>query len=361
VDTKSGVLAVMDKPRFQYIERVAWMPRGEGLLAIGQQEESSFQQAWYVPSRGGEPKKIGNDLNDYFGVSISSDATSLVSVQVQTLSSVYVLPPDGRIRQLTPGSGRYFDLAWTPDGRLVYASDASGQADIWIMNGDGSDQRVLTSGKGRSYSPSVSPDGKTIAFHSNLNGNWNIWRMDLDGRNVAPLTHDNRDSNWPQWTPDGQYVIFHHTEPNALFNIYRIPAAGGEPERLTSELTTRPAVGPDGRIACWYSEQVGTPSWKLAVLPPGGGSPIRVFDLPPAAIPETPLRWTPSGDGIAYIGSRDGVRNIYFQPVDGKPAERLTNFNSGQIYSIDWSRNGKLAYSRGMSSSDVVLIRDLKR
>src|SRR5437763_1359703 len=87
-------------------------------LAMSQEKDSALQQAWYVPYGSGEAKKIGNDLNDYNGVSIANDGASLVTVQIQTLSNVYVLPPDGRIRQLVPGSGRYFDLAWAPDGRI---------------------------------------------------------------------------------------------------------------------------------------------------------------------------------------------------------------------------------------------------
>jgi serine/threonine protein kinase/Tol biopolymer transport system component/tetratricopeptide (TPR) repeat protein len=357
-DVASGKLELIRQPRFQFVERIAWVKGGAGLVAIGQQEDSSFQQIWFIPYPKGRARRIGNDLNDYNGISVSADGKSLVSVQLQTLSNIYILAPGGQVRQLTPGSGRYFDLAWGPGGTIVYASDASGSADIWAMDADGGNQRQLTSGTGRSYAPALSPDGKWIAFHSNQTGNWNIWRMDADGRNLVQLTNDKRDSNWPHFTPDGRHIVYHHTEPNALFNVWRVPAGGGTPERLTMKLTTRPAIALDGRIGCWFSEQAGSPSWKLAVLGPSGGEPLRTFDLAPGVAPDTPIRWTSNNDGLTFMGTRDGVTNLYTQPVNGGPVRQLTPFSSGQIYSFDWSRDGKLAYSRGMSSSDVILVRD---
>ena len=361
VDVNSGATRIMNKPRWQYVERLSWMADGSGLLAIGQEHESSFQQIWYLPFPGGEPNRISNDLNDYMGVTVTADARSLISVQVQTLSNVYILRPETSARavQVTPGSGRYFDLAWTPDNHIVYASDATGSADIWSMNADGSNQRRLTSGLGRSYAPSVSPDGRSIVFHSNRSGNWNIWRMDRDGANPMALTSDRQDSNWPRFTPDSHFVVYHHTEPNAMWNLWKVPVLGGVPERLTTRLTTRPVVSPrDGRIACWFSEEANKPDWKVAILPAEGGSPIRLFNVPGTVAPDTALRWTPKGDGITYLDGRKGVSNVWVQPLSGGPARALTDFDQGQIYSFDWASDGRLIYSQGMSTSDVVEIRD---
>jgi TolB protein len=261
--------------------------------------------------------------------------------------------------QITPGSGRYFDLAWTPDGRLLYASDATGSADIWIMNANGRGQRQLTFGTGRSYAPVSSPDGKVIAFHSNRNGNWNIWRVTSEATDPKQLTTGTRDSNWPEFTPDGNFVVYHHTNVNGGWNIWKTPVTGGSPIQLTKALTTHPAVSPkDGKIACWYSEDLDNPHWKLAVFSPEGGSPLRVFDPAPAVKPDSILRWTPSGNAITFLDGRVGNYNIWLQPIDGRPPHALTSFTSGEIFSFAWSPDGKLAYSRGMSTSDVVLVRD---
>ena len=56
--------------------------------------------------------------------------------------------------------------------------------------------------------------------------------------------------------------------------------------------------------------------------------------------------------------NRGGSGNIWSQPLDGSPARPLSNFSTGQLFSLAWSRDGRLAYSRGLQTSDVVLIRD---
>ncbi|MFL6351466.1 MAG: protein kinase domain-containing protein [Bryobacteraceae bacterium] len=360
-DTETGERHEIASPRWQWVQHISWSGGTSGLLIVGQEYESSFQQIWYLSYPKGEATRIGNDLDDYSGVSVTAIPSKLVSVQLQRLSDVYILRPNDPARsvQITPGSGRYFDLAWTPDGRLLYASDATGSADIWIMNADGRGQRQLTFGAGRSYAPVASPDGKIIAFHSNRNGNWNIWRATSDAGEPKQLTTGTRDSNWPEFTPDGNFVVYHHTNVNGGWNIWKTPLRGGSPIQLSNALTTHPAVSPkDGKIACWYSEDLDNPRWKLAVFSPEGGAPLRVFDPAPAVKPDSILRWTPSGDAITFLDGRVGNYNIWLQPIDGRPPHPLTSFTSGEIFSFAWSKDGKLAYSRGMSTSDVVLIRD---
>ena len=130
-DVASGAAHNVTSPRWQYVGPVSWAGSRNGLIVIGQEQDASFQQLWFVPLGRGDSGRLTNDLNDYNGVTIAGDASSLVSVQRQTLSNVYVLAPGSDSRdaaQITPGGGRYFDLAWSPDGRIGYASDASGSA-----------------------------------------------------------------------------------------------------------------------------------------------------------------------------------------------------------------------------------------
>ena len=363
VRVQDGSTQIIRAPRWQYLERIAWLDRARGLVVIGQEAESSFQHIWYIPYPKGDAKRINNDLSDYVGVSLTSTGKTLVSVQYQTLSNLYVSRRDNASQavQVTPGLGRYFDISWSIDGKIAYASDASGSADIWMMNSNGAGQQQLTAHNARNYAPAVSPDGNWIVFHSNRSGNWNIWRMGANGAGPTPLTADKHDSNWPRFTPDGRYVVYHHTG-GAGWNLWQVPLAGGTPIQLTTAPSIHPAVSPkDGRIACWYSEDFAKPSWKLAVLPASGGAPSRYYELPPTAVADSAIQWTPAGDGITFLDARNGAYNLWVQPVEGGSPRQLTTFSSGQIYSFDWARDGRLIYSRGISSSDVVLIQDVGR
>ena len=360
IDTASGEIHALSPSRWQGVQHMAWLGGKSALAVVGQEIDSSFKQIWYVPYPSGNIRRIGNNLDDYAGVSATAAGKDLISVQNQTLSNVFVQRPGKPdADQITSGSSRYFDLAWTPDAHLLYASDATGSADLWMMNADGTGERQLTSGPGRNYSPAASPDGKTIAFHSNRDGNWNIWRVDANGNGPIALTAGIRGGNWPQITPRSDYVVFHRADQAGLWNIWKVPMAGGLPIQLTKRMTTHPAVAAkDGKLAAWYSETAIDPHWKLAIFPPEGGEPLRVFDPAVTLIPDSLLRWTPSGDGITFLGYRNNAYNIWVQPIDGSAAHPLTSFTWGEIYSFDWSRDGRLAYSRGMTTSDVVLMRE---
>jgi Tol biopolymer transport system component len=60
---------------------------------------------------------------------------------------------------------------------------------------------------------------------------------------------------------------------------------------------------------------------------------------------------------VLYIDTRDGVSNIWSQPLDGGSPKRITDFKTDRIFSFDWSKDGKqLALSRGTQTSDVVFL-----
>ncbi len=359
---KDGSQKPLTAKRWRFVERLAWLGSGDSVLVIGQEPEARFQQVWTVPAGNGKARKITNDLSDYLGLSLTADSRMLVSVQFQTLANIWIGPgalPDSAA-QITPAASRYYDLAWTPDGRLLYASDGSDTVDLWIRNADGSSARQLTAAAHRNYAPASSPDGQFIVFHSDRSGNWNIWRMDAASGAAKPLTSGNQtERNWPQVTPDNKSVIYHQPAPGGITHLWKVPSDGGTPVQLTNYNCMRPALSPkDGSIACWYSETVAKPQWRIAVIPPEGGPPVKVFEFAPSVSVESTLHWTGDGKAITYVDNRGGSGNIWSQPLDGSPPRPLSNFSTGQLFSLAWSRDGRLAYSRGLQTSDVVLIRD---
>ncbi|HKU25949.1 MAG TPA: tetratricopeptide repeat protein, partial [Candidatus Sulfotelmatobacter sp.] len=90
VNTSTGEMREVPSPRWQVTQHFAWAKGDSGLAVIGQEQESSFQQIWYIQYPRGQARRITNDLNDYSTISLDHNSTSLVSVQVQTLSNVYL-------------------------------------------------------------------------------------------------------------------------------------------------------------------------------------------------------------------------------------------------------------------------------
>ncbi|HEX3228364.1 MAG TPA: hypothetical protein VHQ95_05325, partial [Pyrinomonadaceae bacterium] len=101
--------------------------------------------------------------------------------------------------------------------------------------------------------------------------------------------------------------------------------------------------------------------WKLVLFPIDGGQPQQSFEV--GATVELPMvmRWTPDGRAVTYIDTRNGVSNLWLQPVSGGPAKQLTNWTEQQIFSFAWSRDGKrIIVARGSRKDDIVLIRDAR-
>jgi Tol biopolymer transport system component len=226
------------------------------------------------------------------------------------------------------------------------------------MNADGTNPKQLTRDAGANILPKISPDGRYIVFASNRanKGAFNIWRMAMDGSNPIQLTHGSGESG-PACTPDGLWVVYSKGGPdvlNAEKTLWKITIDGGEPVQLTNAPSNGAAISPDGAlIACWHKQDATSP-WPLAIIPFAGGPPIKFFDAPrnPILWP----RWTPDGQEVSYIDSREGVSNIWSQPISGGPPKQVTQFTSELIDGFDWFRTGQLVCSRLHHVQDVVLI-----
>src|SRR4030095_4496025 len=195
VQLSDGSEKVIGTRKWLALGGFAWLADGNGLVvsAVDQSPVSRQLQIWQVSYPDGIAKRITNDLSNYNGVSLSSDSSSLVTVQSDAVTNIWVAPnvDATRARQVTSGSGRHDQLTLTPDGRIVYISNVGDGVDIYLMDADGKNSRQLTADAGANVFPAVSPDGRYLLFNSNRGGNqavFNVWRADLDGSNPRQLT-----------------------------------------------------------------------------------------------------------------------------------------------------------------------------
>jgi hypothetical protein len=123
---------------------------------------------------------------------------------------------------------------------------------------------------------------------------------------------------------------------------------------------TRPTAISTGTSRFYQKENS---RWRLKVIDFQTGATTNVFDVAPAVQVQwdSPLRWTPDGSYLTYVDHSSGFDNIWGQPIAGGTPRQLTSFENSLIFSFDWMKDGSLVASRGVLTSDVVLIKDANR
>jgi Tol biopolymer transport system component/DNA-binding winged helix-turn-helix (wHTH) protein len=372
VSVEDGSSKLIGSQTWTFIGQVAWLGDGSGLVFNAWERSWGVygDQIWLLTFPKGEARPVTKDMNNYLGASISTNLAAPGAIITQRTDRV------SRISIMSKGAGGFeaeratqiqssfsssfsegFGLDWTPDERLVYGSQASGNLDVWITTTDGKLQKQLTRDARIDFMPVVTPDGRHIVFASERAGSGHIWRMDLDGGDLKQLTRGKNDTA-PSMSPDGRWVVYASSTSGSP-SLWKVSIDGGEPAQLSAASAGRPWVSPDGKwIACFYQDQKDG-NFKVALMPFAGGEPALVEGL---AQPELfIIRWSPDSRALTYIVTRQGVSNIWSKPIDGGPARQLTNFTTDRIFRFAWSRDGKfLACERGMVINDAVLISEGK-
>jgi len=365
VNVSDGSARPLGERAWTFIGQVAWLGDGSGVVFHAWSRSSSVygDPLWLLSYPGGEARPITNDLTNYEGVSVSADSRAMVTRRINRIAHIWVVPVNGatliasRARQLQSSLGDNFSEAlgmdWTPEGRLVYASQASGNLEIWEVPLDGQPEKQLTRELSSDLLPAASAASRQIVFVSDRSGRSNIWRMNFDGGNVKQVTHGRGDF-FPSLSPDGQWVVY-SSWSDGQEALWKTPIDGGEPIRIAQNSTPRPVISPDGRWIAYSYRDTKDYSVKVALLPFAGGEPrvIEGMASPDFAF----IRWSPDSRALTYIVTREGVSNLWSKRIDGGEAKQLTDFNTDRIFRFAWSQDGKsLACERGLMIKDVVLI-----
>jgi eukaryotic-like serine/threonine-protein kinase len=364
VQVTNGSVKRVGSQAWRHVLKVAWLADSRGLVLGAQDSANGPLQLWELSYPDGLARRITNDLNDYVDLDLTADSRALVTVLREVRSNLWLAPSDrlGQPRQIGFGVATQdglFGLTWTAQGRLIYASLASGRRELWVVDADGSHPRRLTSGADLQFfsSPSSCPDSG-ILFASGVYGAANIWRIDSDGGNRSRLT-DEGTNGVPSCSPDGKWVVFNSSR-GGDYSLWKIPIQGGTPQQLTDYASAFPTVSPDGRWIA-FDDYTHPQSHQIGIIPFAGGQPVRTFEYSPSSAAGYPIiHWTQDDHNLTYISDKEGASNVWLQPLDGRPPKQITDFPSGALYNFAWSPNGRqLALARGSQTNDVILIRSL--
>jgi len=224
--------------------------------------------------------------------------------------------------QVTSGDFDDENPAWSPDGTsLAFASnrampdpDAAYSSDIWVVSASNTDKgghpTKITSTPGRHSSPAWSPDGKWIAYETELDPHLYYYNtrhlavVPSSGGAPKVLTLSlERSVRQLRFSPDGSAIYF-IVEDDGLQTLDRIPAAGGEVIRpLTGRINVSYySLGKDGSISAQISSV---------------DRPEEIFHL--AAGAKDPVRLTKTNDALLSQLRLASAEYVHFKSKDGTP------------------------------------------
>ncbi|HEU4796168.1 MAG TPA: winged helix-turn-helix domain-containing protein [Pyrinomonadaceae bacterium] len=355
VPLAGGAVRELTPQQWTTVRGLAWSDDGRALIFSAGTKELPATQLRRLGTQSGAIEPVTNDANFYEGVHLTKNGGKLVTTQVAELINVWgVDPASGSApRKLTfgtkEGEGGVITL---PNGQVVYTLEQNRHLDLWAINPDGTGAVQLTQA-GAGF-PAVTADGKFLVYGSLRSGVRHLYRLDLATRQEVQLTNGGGE-NYPSISPDGRWVIYTSLSP-ARNTLWKVSIDGGTPQQITQgSIIFKPVISPDGQsIACAYRKDEAD-KWKIAILPIAGGEPRQIVDLPKPF--NQIVRWTPDSQALFYVVEKKGVGNIWKHPLDGSPAEQITQFTEDQIYHYDRSADGNdLVLARGRIMRDIVLI-----
>jgi Tol biopolymer transport system component len=240
-------------------------------------------------------------------------------------------------RPVTSLPGWEVDPSVSPDGSLVaFASNASGSADIWLVESTGGEPRQLTdvgvpqAEAPDDFSPAWLPDGRSVLFSSDRTGRRSIFRISFLGGSPGLVVED---AGEPAVTSDGSLLAFTRTGGSGRYRrIWIAPLASpGSARPLTTDDHglwdhTDPAFSPDGRRLCYADFR------NLWVVDLPGGEPRRLtsedaFDAEP--------RFSPDGTRIAFVRAGE----IWVVDAEGRTEPRRVTSESRTVH-FAWDSGG---------------------
>lgn len=377
---------------------------------------AGMSDVFRVSVDGGTPMEVAGDryTNEYFssespnGGAIAITARATASAQWWRNGRSHLdeaevwIARDGATpsyQAVTNGGAKEMWPLWSADGNSVfYVSDRSGAQNIWTraVSGGAAARQLTTFKQGRVLWPSISKDGRLIAFEHDFE----IWTLDTntnnasrvaitrrgapagaavehltltegftdlalspdgkkvaviargevfaasakDGGDAARLTHTVESESQLVWSPDSRKLVY-ASDRNGATKLYLYDFTTTTETPLTSGVDTdhSPRFSPDGKSVGFVRgnselRSVDVASKTERLLARG------LFDRPPF-VGDTPFAWSPDGQWVAYLtAGAKAFTNVSVVDAEGKSSRPISFVANAFSNTISWAPNGSAIY-----------------
>jgi len=248
---------------------------------------------------------------------------------------------------------------FSPDGsKLYYLADRSGEnVSICITDQDGKNTKELVPEEGIGPLAGWFPDGSNIAVLTGDHKRISLSSVSVDSGRFTDLARMTDFLFWPRISPDGKTIAF-HSEGNGAVNIKVMPSAGGDSRQLTfdRELMGFPCWSPDSKfLAVEIKRGEDT---HIGVMPLTENGIAQVTQLTFDKGQSWGNSWSPDGDKIVFAGQRNGIWNIWWVSKSTKVEKRLTNYSKQNTFVRypAWSPRGdQVVYEMAETTGNIWL------
>jgi Tol biopolymer transport system component len=317
----------------------AFSPDGARIAFVWGGENNDNSDIYVKSVRGVGLERITTNVAEDVSPTWSPDGKQVAWLRVsESETAVYIAKAEpnavhGRVTSLFPNRieavGRHLD--WSPDGKYLAAADRQGPDEpfrivlIEIATGHKIQLTYPPEGTVGDSNPAFSADGKSVAFIRAVSSGVDdifIRRIDSDEPAKA-ITTDKRYVISLGWSADGSYILFSSNRAGN-HNLWKVPAAGGTPQRLVSvaQNASDPVFSRDGRLMAFSQFYMDSNIWHIDV-----GSGLTRKTVSSTQYDSSPS-YSPDGSKIAFRSTRSGANEIWISNADGSAPYQLSTFGN---------------------------------
>ncbi len=248
----------------------------------------------------------------------------------------------------------------SPDGKTIAFTY---KGDLYKVSTGGGQAQQLTFHEAHDFAPQWSKDGKQLAFASDRYGNFDVFVMDANGGQAKRLTYHSADEMPFSYSADNKSVIFggvrqdavnHRQYPtNSQPELYSIPATGGRIDQIFTIPAEAVQSSKDGSKMIYHDKKGGENEWRKHHQS-SVTRDIWLFDK--KSNKHTQLTsfygenrnpvFTDNEQSIFYLSEESGTFNIHKMPLKEKAkSEQVTKFKNFPVRFLSASNDGLLSFS----------------
>ena len=375
-------------------------------------------EIFVVPAAGGTPQQLTQDKTVQDGLSWSPDGSRVIfsatrgaTVFYLPTSNLWSVGADGRdARQLTFGEASYANPDFSRTGSMV-ADRWRGQSDIWRIPVDGAPAENVaratrvTRQTSQVFTPSVSPDGRHVAYVSDAGGHANIWVVTLatgESRQVSYEKESDLHVGLPLWSPLGDGIAYYTWDensgrywiiapdgtnrrllvPESSFAVWssdgqwlyfaawgsrllnKLALSSGKVVTVRNDFATRPALSPDGRTLYYVDVtevSSGGSDYEVRAASPETGPGRLLARIPGRRMPRLYF-WqpvlSPDGQWLLLALVDDSTTNLFRLSTTTGELRQLTDFQGRPTVIVrraSWAPDGRSVFAAlGERDADIV-------